>query len=177
MGVLIGAIFGTIYVLVNAATLGAPVGPVLQVAGAAAFLGLLVVVFRSRPASEGAAPAGAAGFGRGYWIVVAAEVLAFFVGAAVLRGPLALPLAVLPWITFVVGVHFFGLAKVWSARSLAWLGAAIAACGVLGLVVAAFGADEAAVAVVAGVIPGLILLAGSWWGVLRGGPQRADTSG
>jgi hypothetical protein len=94
-----------------------------------------------------------------------------------LRGPLALPLAVLPWITFVVGVHFLGLARVWSAPSLAWLGAAIAACGVLGLVVAAIGAGEAVVAAVAGVVPGLILLAGSWWGAFRGDPRRVDSIG
>jgi hypothetical protein len=168
LGLLIGAVFGTIYVVVNAGALGGPVGPLLQVVGVAALVGLLIVVFRSRPAPAAAAAGGAVGFGRGYWAVVAAEVVAFFAGTAVLRGPLALPLAVLPWITFVVGVHFLGLAKVWSAASLAWLGAGLAACGVLGLVVAVIGAGEAVVAVVAGVAPGLLLLGGSWWGALRG---------
>lgn len=59
VGLVIGAVFGLIYVVVNAAALGAPVGPVLQVLGVAAFVGLLVV---------------------------------------------------LPWVTFVVGVHFLGWA-------------------------------------------------------------------
>jgi hypothetical protein len=177
LGLLIGAVFGTIYVVVNAGALSAPVGPLLQVLGVAALIGLLVVMFRSRQAPGGAAAAGAVGFGRGYWIVVAAEVAAFIGGAAVLRGPLGLPLAVLPWITIVVGVHFLGLAKVWSAPSLAWLGAGIAACGALGLLVAVLGAGEAAVSAIGGVAPGLILLGGSWWGVLRGGREQAASDG
>jgi hypothetical protein len=100
-------------------------------------------------------------------------VVAFIAGTAVLRGPLDLPLAVLPWITFVVGVHFLGLAKVWSAPSLAWLGAGLAACGGAGLLAAVAGAGEAVVAVVAGVVPGLLLLGGSWWGAVRGGRKQA----
>lgn len=173
LGLLIGAVFGTIYVVVNAGALGAPVGPVLQVVGVAALVGLLVFMFRSRPAPAAADAGNAVGFSRWYWVVVAAEVVAFFAGTAVLRGPLALPLAILPWITFVVGVHFLGLAKVWSAPSLVWLGAGLAACGVLGLLVAVVGAGEAVVAVVAGVAPGLLLLGGSWWGAVRGGREQA----
>jgi hypothetical protein len=173
LGLLIGAVFGTIYVVVNAGTLGSPVGPLLQVVGAAALVALLVFLFRSRPAPAAAATSDAIRFGRWYWVVVAAEVVAFFAGTAVLRGPLDLPLAVLPWITFVVGVHFLGLAKVWSAPSLVWLGAALAACGLLGLLVAVVGAGEAVVAVVAGVAPGLLLLGGSWWGAIRGGRKQA----
>ncbi|GAA3050694.1 hypothetical protein GCM10010464_13780 [Pseudonocardia yunnanensis] len=172
LGLLIGAVFGTIYVVVNASALGAPVGTLLQVVGVAALVGLLVFMFRSRPA-PGAAAGNAVGFSRWYWAVVAAEVVAFFAGTAVLRGPLDLPLAVLPWVTFVVGVHFLGLAKVWSAPSLLWLGAGLAACGLLGLLVAVTGAGEAVVAVVAGVAPGLILLGGSWWGAIRGGREKA----
>lgn len=173
LGLLIGAVFGTIYVVVNAGALGAPIGPLLQVVGVVALVGLLVFMFRSRPEPTAAAADNAVGFSRWYWVVVAAEVVAFFAGAAVLRGPLDLPLAVLPWITFVVGVHFLGLAKVWSAPSLVWLGAGLAACGVLGLLVAVTGAGEAVVAVVAGVVPGLLLLGGSWWGAIRGGREQA----
>jgi hypothetical protein len=172
LGLLIGAVFGTIYVVVNAGALGAPVGPLLQVVGVAALVALLVFMFRSRPAPATAAAGNAVGFSRWYLVVVA-EVVAFFAGTAVLRGPLDLPLAVLPWITFVVGVHFLGLAKVWSAPSLVWLGAGLAAFGVLGLLVAVIGAGEAVVAVVAGVAPGLLLLGGSWWGAVRGGREQA----
>ncbi|HEY4419609.1 MAG TPA: hypothetical protein VGN22_08825 [Pseudonocardia sp.] len=176
LGLLIGAVFGTIYVLVNAGALGAPVGPLLQVVGVAALLGLLAFMFRSRPAPAAAAAGGAVRFGRWYWVVVAAEVVAFFAGTAVLRGPLDLPLAVLPWITFVVGVHFLGLAKAWSAPSLTWLGAALAVCGLLGLLAAVTGAGEAVVAVVAGVAPGLFLLGGSWWGAVSGRREQ-DAAG
>lgn len=176
LGLLIGAVFGTIYVVVNAGTLGSPVGLLLQVVGVAALVGLLVFMFRSRPAPAAATARNAVGFSRWYWVVVAAEVVAFFAGTAVLRGPLDLPLAVLPWITFVVGVHFLGLAKVWRAPSLVWLGTGLAACGVLGLLVAVIGAGEAVVAVVAGVAPGLFLLGGSWWGAVRGGREQVATA-
>jgi hypothetical protein len=176
LGLLIGAVFGTSYVVVNAGALGAPVGPLLQVVGVAALVGLLVFMFRSRPAPAAAA-GNAVGFSRWYWMVVAAEVVAFFAGTAVLRGPLDLPLAVLPWITFVVGVHFLGLAKAWRAPSLMWLGAGLATCGVLGLLGAVIGAGDAVVAVVAGVAPGLLLLGGSWWGALRGGREQAAAGG
>ena len=54
-------------------------------------------------------------------------------GDALLNGPLDLPQGVLPWISFVVGVHFLGLANVWDEPSLGWLGGGIAALGALGL--------------------------------------------
>jgi hypothetical protein len=172
LGLAIGAAFGTVYVVVNAAALAAPFGLLLQILGVAAFAGLLVVLFRTRPAPASVPSSGQVGFGRGYWIVVAAEVLAFFAGTLALRGPLALPLAVLPWITFVVGVHFLGLAKVWRARSVAWMGAALTACGVLGLVLAALRSSQAAVSAVAGVAPGLVLLGFGWWAGTRTAPHR-----
>jgi hypothetical protein len=58
----IGAVFGLIYVVVNAAALGALVGPVLQVLGMAAFVGLLVVLYRS-PQDPAGTPGGAVQFG------------------------------------------------------------------------------------------------------------------
>ncbi|MGH3924006.1 MAG: hypothetical protein ACRDTT_14245 [Pseudonocardiaceae bacterium] len=170
VGLVIGAVFGLIYVVVNAAALGAPVGPVLQVLGIAAFVGLLVVLYRF-PQDPADTPGGAVRFGRRYWSIVAAEVVAFVAGIAVLNGPLGLPRAVLPWVTFVVGVHFLGLARVWKAPSLSWLGAGMALCGATGLAAAALGAPTAAIATVAGVAPGALLLAGSWWAATRGGAR------
>lgn len=72
--VLISAVFD----LINAATLSAPVGPVLQALDRAALVSFVVV----------------------------------------LNGPLGLPLAVLAWVTFVIGVYFLRLARVREAPSL-----------------------------------------------------------
>ena len=44
IGALIGGSFGLVYVLVNAGALGAPAGPVLQVAGVLVFVALLAGV-------------------------------------------------------------------------------------------------------------------------------------
>ncbi|MER5726884.1 hypothetical protein ABT084_00780 [Streptomyces sp. NPDC002138] len=51
-----------------------------------------------------------AGFTGRYWLVVAAEVLGLLAGLLVITRVLHAPRATLPWIAFVVGVHFFGLA-------------------------------------------------------------------
>jgi hypothetical protein len=82
---------------------------------------------------------------------------------------------VLGWISFVVGVHFLGLARIWNEPSLGLLGLGIAALGALGLGVAAAGGSEAAVAVIAGVGPGALLLAGSLWGARA--PRGVSTAG
>jgi hypothetical protein len=71
------------------------------------------------------------------------------------------------WVSFVVGVHFIGLAKVWHESSLGWVGTGIAVLGALGLGLASAGASAAAIASIAGVCPGALLLAGSWWSVAR----------
>ncbi|MEU9796239.1 hypothetical protein AB0E27_37700 [Streptomyces sparsogenes] len=67
-------------------------------------------------------------------------------------------MATVPWIALVVGLHFFGLAAVWRLAALAWLGAAMSACGAAGLALAACGSSAAAIAAVAGVAPGALLL-------------------
>jgi len=52
------------------------------------------------------------------------------------------------------------------------LGAAIATCGAAGLVLAATGASDAAIATIAGVLPGALLLGASLRGA-TGDPDRA----
>ena len=176
-GLLIGATFGLVYVLVNAGALPGPVALVLRVLAAVAYAGLVVTVFRLGRPSPGSGGGGVR-FSRGYWVVVGAEVAAFIIGNAVLSGPLGRPEAVLPWVTTVVGVHFLVLARVWRTASIAWQGAALSACGVLALVLAFSSAGPVAIATVAAVVPGFLLLAGSWWGVLaikRGLVQPAAT--
>ncbi|MBD0695627.1 hypothetical protein [Streptomyces sp. CBMA123] len=60
-------------------------------------------------------------------------------------------------------MHFFGLAAAWRRPALRTLGAGMAGCGALGLVLAFCGASAAVVALVAGIAPGLMLLGSVWW--------------
>lgn len=61
-------------------------------------------------------------------------------GLAVLNGPLDAPQAGVAWVCLVVGAHFTAPASLWKQPLFHWLGAALAVCGVLGLVLAATGA-------------------------------------
>lgn len=164
IGSMIAATFGLIYVLVNTGSLPSTWAVALRVLAVIAFAAVLVAVLRA-PRHHG--PAGARVFGRGYWLVVAAEVAALFLGVRILEGPLGLPSAGVAWVSLVVGVHFFALAVVFGARFFHLLGGMITACGALGLVLAATGAGTAAIALASGVVPGAILLGFGWWGARR----------
>lgn len=165
LGSLIGAVFGLVFILVNAATLPTGIATVLRVLGVLAFVLVLVALRRPRRSVEQARPA-RGGLGRGYWLVVAGEVVAFPVGVRVLNGPLDTPNAGVAWVAFVVGVHFVALAVVWTEPIFHWLGAAMALCGLVGLALAFAGSPKAAVATLGGVLPGALLLAFALWGVL-----------
>jgi hypothetical protein len=164
IGSVIAATFGLIYVLVNAGSLHSVWAVTLSVLAAVAFAAVLLAVLR---APQHQAPAGARVFGRAYWLVVAAEVVALFAGVRLLDGPFHLPKAGVAWVSVVVGVHFFALAVVFGARFFHVLGGMITACGATGLVLAATGAATAAVALASGVIPGALLLGFAWWGARR----------
>lgn len=182
-GSLIGAVFGLIYVLVNAGPLPPAAGLTLRIIGAAAFAAVLVALLRGRQAhthDRGVAvtdsPSGNEGFGRAYWLVVAAEVVALAAGLAVLNGPLDAPQAAVGWVSFVVGVHFFALAVVFGEPLFHRIGAAITACGIAGLALSAAGASDAPIAVVSGILPGAILLAFAWRGA-RTAQQPTPSAG
>ncbi|MFF2041467.1 hypothetical protein ACFVVX_13625 [Kitasatospora sp. NPDC058170] len=171
-GRLIGAVFGLVFVLANAGTLPPAAGIPLRVLAIASFLWLFIALRRSR--TPQAAPVGGPAprlFGRGYRLVVAAEVTVGLAGILVLNDLLHAPRATAAWITLVVGVHFFGLAVVWRMASLRLLAAAMSACGAAGLVLAACGCSVASIAVVAGIAPGALLLGSVWWSV-RAEPGR-----
>jgi hypothetical protein len=116
------------------------------------------------PAAEG--PSLREGFGPRYRLVVAGEVVAIVAGAAIVRGPLGLPEAVVAWVSVVVGVHFLALARIWRLSLFAALGTAIALCGAAGIAAAAGGASEPLVATLGGVLPGLLLLAAAFVGAV-----------
>lgn len=170
-GSLIGAVFGLIYLEVNAGPLPALAALLLRIGGLAAFAAVLLALVRGRPRTAREQPASDsppsgpnALFGRSYWLVVAAEAAALVAGLALLGGPLHTPGAGVAWVSFVVGMHFLPLAAIFGVRLFAWLGVAIAACGAAGLALAATAAPDAPIAVVSGIVPGALLLASAWYG-------------
>ncbi|MFD8702122.1 hypothetical protein ACFV1W_05760 [Kitasatospora sp. NPDC059648] len=168
LGRLIGSGFGLVFVEANAGALPTGVAVPLRAVGVAVFLAL-VLLGRRRPqaaAESGGEPRGEPGgasFGGRYWLVVVAEVVAIAVGLAVINKVLHTPQATVGWIALVIGVHFFGLAVAWQRPALRLLGAGMAACGALGMVLAFCGAPAAVVALVAGIVPGAMLFASVWW--------------
>jgi hypothetical protein len=176
LGSLVGAVFGLVFVVVNAGTLPTVIGTVLRALAVVAFLVVLDALRRPRRARRTVASAGGrpggGGFGTGYWLVVAAELVSIAVGVRVLGGPLDTPDARVAWVAFVVGVHFVALAVVWAESVFHWLGGSMAACGVLGLTLAFAGAPHAAVESIGGVLPGALLLAFAVWGATMGTDSR-----
>ena len=66
---------------------------------------------------------------------------------------------------------------VFAQRIFHGLGAAIMACGVVGLVLVAGGAGVALVATIGGIVPGVLLLAYAWWGAHRTALRTAPATG
>jgi hypothetical protein len=139
LGSLIGAAFGLVFVLVNTSTAATAIAVLLRVLGVVAFPVVLVAVCRPGPATG--TRAGGGGFSRRFWLVVAAEVLAIWIGLVLLNGPLHTPHAAVAWVSSVVGAHFIAMALVCRNPLFHWLGAALLGCGVVGLVLAGRGTD------------------------------------
>lgn len=153
---LVGAIFGLVFVLVNAGEAAAPYDLLIRGLGLVTFLVVAVLLFRStRGAAE---PQPQPGAGRVYRIAVVAEVVALFGGAQLLNRTGHTDLS-LPWVVIVVGVHFFPLGWAFRAPFFHLLAGALVALGVLGGALALAGAGQAVVSLVAGVGAGAVLLA------------------
>ncbi|MFI6298591.1 hypothetical protein ACIBEJ_43850 [Nonomuraea sp. NPDC050790] len=183
-GLLVGAVFGAVFVVVNAQEpLGGAVAAVLRVLACLAAAGVgamwFMAVKRARTTNTArTAPRGGM-FGKGYLVVVAAEVVLLFGGLRVLTAWEVPVQANVAWVAFVVGVHFVALAPVWKDWTIAVPGAVLTGLGVAGLVMAGT-AGLAWVPFVSGVLSGVVLLAGSLtsgWRELRlapaGVPGRA----
>ncbi|HLH47687.1 MAG TPA: hypothetical protein VKV25_11030 [Acidimicrobiales bacterium] len=174
LGSLIGALFGVIYLEANAGPLPAPVAVSLRLAGLVAGGVVVVTVALGRaggadPAVTGTRSGTGTGFGRGYRLIVACEVVALAAGLAVLDGPLHSPRAGVAWVSFVVGAHLLPLSVLFRLRLFAALGLAIGSCGLAGLALAATGGPAASIAVVSGIVPGALLLGSAWYGAQAGG--------
>ncbi|MEU7866977.1 hypothetical protein [Dactylosporangium sp. NPDC049140] len=171
IGSIIATGFGTGFIAGNCGKLDDPWPQVLRVGAALAAAALIIAVLRPR----GAAPAGGprpdrAGrfMGRGYWIVVAIEVLALFGGLAVINAVLHRFEVSVAWVALVVGLHFYGLGYVWSAPMYHWLATAMTVLAAAGFVVFLAGGGEAGVGLVSGVGSGIALYGAVLWGLTRG---------
>jgi hypothetical protein len=96
---------------------------------------------------------------RRYWIIVALEVGALFGGLFIINGVLHRKAVSVAWVALVVGVHFFGLARIWRMRLYHWLGAAMTILGLAGFLIYALGGTAATIGLVAGVGSGAALYA------------------
>jgi hypothetical protein len=164
--------FGAVFVLVNSAGLPAPWPTVIRVVGlllaAMLVVGLAIVARKAPPSAQ----TQARGFaGRRYRLVVAVEAVALFGGLAVINGVLHRTAVSVAWVALVVGVHFFGLARIWQMPLYHWLGAAMTVLGLAGFLIYAIGGTAGTVRLVAGVGSGAALyvaVAVALRGALRG---------
>jgi hypothetical protein len=163
-GIVVGSIvaitFGTVFVLVNSAGLPNPWPLVFGTVGlfvAALLVAGVVLVARRAPR---AAQAPVSGFvGRRYWVIVALEAGALFGGLFFINGVLHRTATSVAWVALVVGVHFFGLARIWRMPLYHWLGATMTVLGLAGFLIYALGGTPATIGLVAGVGSGAALYA------------------
>ncbi|MFG6201854.1 hypothetical protein [Nonomuraea sp. JJY05] len=160
-GLLVGAVFGAVFVVVNAQsplnTLTVNLLRAVACLAAASVVAMWFVAARRQHTGDGPRPNM---FGRGYLIVVAAEALLLFGGLRVLAAWGLPAQANVAWVAFVVGVHFIALAPIWKDRGIAVPGAVLTLLGVAGLLLAPTGA-VAWVPLVSGVLSGAALLTGA----------------
>lgn len=160
-GLLVGAIFGAVFVVVNAhSPLNTVTGNVLRVAAclaAASVIAMWFLTARKEKPSAGSRPNM---YSRGYLIIVAAEAVLLFGGIRVLAAWNRPEQTNVAWVAFVVGVHFIALAPVWKDWGIAVPGVILTLLGVAGLVMAST-AVVAWVPLVSGVLSGVVLLMGA----------------
>jgi hypothetical protein len=175
VGSMVAITFGTVFVLVNSGGLPDPWPLVIRAAcvlvAALLVAGLVLVARKAPPATQ----APASDFvDRRYWIIVALEAVALFGGLFVVNGVLHRAAVSVAWVALVVGVHFFGLARIWRMPLYYWLGAAMTVLGLAGFLIYALGGTAAIIGLVAGVGSGAALYAAV--GVALRDAQRGRTS-
>jgi hypothetical protein len=160
LGSVVALTFGTVFVLVNSAGLPAASRFVIRVIGllvAALLIVGLVLVVRG---GSSATPAPASDFvDRRFWLIVALEAGVLFGGLAVINGVLHRTAVSVAWVALVVGVHFFGLARIWHMPLYHWLAATMTVLGLAGFLIYALGGPAVTVGLVAGVGSGMALYA------------------
>lgn len=168
IGHVIGGAFGLAFIIANSGPLPGVLRLSLVVAAGAA-LALTLFSF-ARGISNGSVtrPEGSdERFDRRYGVIVVIEAVALFGGMALLNQ--VRPSAIVGWIALVVGLHFFGLARLWKSGSteITYVAFAMTALGAAGLVIAFTSDSLDTVGLVAGVGSGVVLLASSLTGAVR----------
>ncbi|MEV4115024.1 hypothetical protein [Nonomuraea sp. NPDC049695] len=172
---LIGAIFGAVFVVVNAQSpLNAVTVNLLRAAACLAAASVIAMWFATARRERPAAGSQRNMFGRGYLIVVAAEAILLFGGLRVLAALGRPEQANVAWVALVVGVHFIALAPIWKDWGIAVPGVVLTLLGAGGLVLT-WTAAVAWVPFVSGVLSGVMLLIGAvsfgWRAVTTRTPQ------
>lgn len=166
LGALIGAAFGTVFVLANS---GDPLPAALAWAlRGLAVLALAAVVLLGVRAGGRPTLDGRPMFGPSYRVIVIGEVVLLVAGFFVLNLLDAPMQANVAWIATVVGLHFVALASAWKTRSILAVGVVLTVLGVVGLALLGSAALPW-VPFVSGVLSGVTLLGGSLYGVRRAG--------
>ena len=174
VGSVVAVTFGTVFVLANSGGLPAPWPLVIRVIGLLVAALLVVGLVLAVRSGSSVPPASASSFlDHRYWLIVALEAGALFGGLAVINGVLHGKAVSVAWVALVVGVHFFGLARIWHMPPYYWLGAAMALLSLAGFLIYALGGSAAIVGLVAGVGSGTALYAAV--GVAVGDALRART--
>ncbi|MEU4224822.1 hypothetical protein AB0F17_11050 [Nonomuraea sp. NPDC026600] len=160
-GLLVGAVFGAVFVVVNAQsplnTLTANLLRVIACLAAASVVAMWFITARKERSDAGPRRNM---FGRGYLVVVAAEALLLFGGIRVLAAWERPEQTNVAWVAFVVGVHFIALAPIWKDWGIAVPGVVLTLLGTTGLVLASTAA-VAWVPLISGVLSGVVLLTGA----------------
>jgi hypothetical protein len=164
LGALIGAAFGTVFVLVNSGDpLPTVAGWILRGLAVVALAAVVVVGFRAggRPTLDDRPM-----FGPSYRVIVIGEVVLLIAGFFVLSLLDAPVQANVAWIATIVGLHFVALASAWKTRSILVIGVVLTVLGVVGLALLGTAALSW-VPFVSGTLSGVTLLGGSLYGVRR----------
>lgn len=158
-GAFIPVVFGLVFIEANSGQLQRDWQAAVRLVGALAAVALIIGIARARRAAAGSGQAaeGRPAFSRGYWVIVAIEVAALLAGLIVINAVFSMHELSVPWIALVVGVHFFGLGRIWDTGWLHLLGAVVAVLGVAGFALHAVGAPNGTVALVSGVASGAAL--------------------
>jgi hypothetical protein len=158
-GLLIGLVFGLVFVEVNSGDLPNDWSLGLRVAGVMMAVVLFAGLLWRRRWLDRAEQA-VDHFHRRYWVVVAVEVLALLGGVVIINWVLHADRFTVAWIAVVVGVHFFGLGPIWRDRVLYLVGAVLALLGLAGFLIGVGGGSAAAIALVSGGGSGVVLFLG-----------------
>lgn len=153
IGSIVGAIAGLVFVLVNAGAV--PVSPVWRIVAVVAFVAVMWFVVLRGPEVRQDPPSPTAL--RIYGLSVVAMLIAIPAGASVLNNVLDRPNAVLVWVIFVVGGHFWPFAQAFKLPVFVWLSASLVLVAIIGAI-ATLPSDSSTAAGWTGISAGFVLL-------------------